>query len=486
MNKLRIVGLVLLAALIALFAARNFIASSPEQPPPPPRAVFDGSQPLRIETQGEQAPWMTRELRNLLARSKLNLVSIATHPTGAQSFTLRIDVQPAKSLAGLALVAPDGVVERSELLQLPQDSQLAAMRRLAERLPSFLGAANGSDWSKLLGTEDASAYATFLNAGDAWFAEDATGFTAPSSPTHDRVSTLERLERVTRRFRDFARARALLALGYLSVGGEDADSLTRLAETSAQRALTADPELADAHAALGIVYARKMDWATAQEHLQAALALDANNVAALEALGCLLLDVGRVDAALAHAHRAATLQPGNRGAHQCAAYARIAMRTEGTGEELTADTARIQAAVLLLENDRFRADALLREHKAVSDELIRAVIDASTDRSKVPDALKIITRSADDETIDAHTEVLFGAALRRPDFVFNRMLRQVKAGEAVPLRLLWLPQTDFLRKHRRFREIVNATKLAAYWQKHGLPDVCSKEPTVYGCTLKRR
>jgi tetratricopeptide (TPR) repeat protein len=486
MNKLGIVGVVLLAALVALFAMRNFIASPPEPSPPPPRAIFDATQPLRIEVHGEEAFWMTRELRNLVARSKLNLVSFAAQPAAEQSFTLRIEVRPAQSLAGLTLVAPDGIVDRSELLQLPQDSQLATMRRLAERLPGFLGLEDDrSEWPKRLGTEDAAAYATFLDASDALFAEVATGFTAPSRPSHRRAATLERLERVTRRHRDFARARALLALGYLSLGGEDADSLTRLAETAAQRALTADPELADAHAALGIVYARKLKWAAAQEHLETALALDAGNVAALEALGCLLLDAGRVDVALPHAQRAASLQPGNRGAQQCATYAHIATRTESTGDEPTADSARIQAAVLLLESDRPHAETLLREHKAVSDELIRAVIDASRDRGRVPDALRVITRSADEEIIDVHTETLFGTALRRPDFVFNRMLRQLKAGESAPLRLLWLPQTEFLRKHPRFREIVNAAALTTYWQKHGLPSVCSSEPAIYGCALKR-
>jgi len=491
MNKLRIVGLVLLAVLVTSLALRNFIVSSPPPPPPStlPRVVFDPSKPLRLEIQGEQAPWLARELRILLARGKFNLVPLAS-PQGALAelpFTLRIDVESTNARANLELIASDGVVERSELLQLPQDSQLATMRRFAERLPRFLGATRTqTNWVGLLGTEDAAAYEAFLHAGDALFAEHANGFTAPPNPSSDQASNLERLERLARRHRDFARARALLALGYLSVGGEDADSLTKLAETAAQRALTSDAELADAHAALGIVHARRMEWTAAQEHLEAALALDISNVAALEALGCLLLDVGRVSAALERATRAATLQPANRGARQCATYAQRTMHVEDTAHSPTIDTARIQAAIRLLENDRAGAETLLQEHKAVSDELIRAVIEASGDQRKVPNALRIITRSADEETIDAHTEVLLGTALRRPDFVLNRLLRQARSGEAVPLRLLWLPQTDFLRKNRRYREIVSATALTTYWQKYGLPDVCRAEPKLYGCALKAR
>jgi hypothetical protein len=129
---------------------------------------------------------------------------------------------------------------------------------------------------------------------------------------------------------------------------------------------------------------------------------------------------------------------------------------------------------------------LLKTSEAASKELTQAIVDASAKKSRVPEALQIITRSADDDEIDAETELLFGAALRRPDFVFNRMLRLAKQNQAVPLRLLWLPQTEFLRKHRRFKEVVSATSLTTYWQDHGVPDVCATEPKVNGCAVKAR
>jgi hypothetical protein len=111
-------------------------------------------------------------------------------------------------------------------------------------------------------------------------------------------------------------------------------------------------------------------------------------------------------------------------------------------------------------------------------------LDASTTRDHVPQALQVITRSAEDESIDAESAMLFGTALRRPDFVFNRMLRLAKQNEAVPLRLLWLPQTDFLRKHTRFKEVVSVASLTTYWQDHGVADVCAAEPKVHGCAVK--
>jgi Tfp pilus assembly protein PilF len=301
------------------------------------------------------------------------------------------------------------------------------------------------------------------------------------------VLNLERIETLARRQRNFARARSLLSIAYLSVGGQDQASLTKLAETAAERALTADSQLADAHAALGIVRLRRMDWTAAREHFDAALAVDANSLPALEGLACLFMDVGHTKAALPIATRIAALQPGNRGARQCATYASIASNRQAAAQtNESIDVARIRASVLLLAGDRAAAEALLKTGDPKSTELIDAVLHASTTSEGVPNALQAITRSADDELIDAETEMLFGTALRRPDFVFNRMLRLTKQNEAVPLRLLWLPQTEFLRKHRRFKEVVSAASLTTYWQDHGAPDICAAEPKVQGCAVKAK
>jgi Tfp pilus assembly protein PilF len=497
MNRFRILGLVLLAALVGWFAIRTIL---PERAPPPPpapapaREAFIPTKPLRVEVltvrDGQAEPdaphWLRRELRHLLARGKMKLAPL--DPAAAiAAFALRVTWENDGERARMELVAPDGVVDKSETLDLPSESNLARMQSLANRLPQFLSAPSGSaDWSAALGTDDAAAYDAFLRAADELFAPQATGFTLPPVNAVEPAARLERLESLNKRQRTFARARALLALGYLSVGGEDEDSLTKLAEVAAERALSIDSQLADAQAALGIVRMRRMEWNAAQEHLDAALAIDASSIAALEGIGCLLMDVGRSSAALPLIARAQALQPGNRGARQCATLAAIATGTnDDVAPDEPADTARIHAAIRLLANDRPAAAALLRSSAAVPEELIRVVIDVTDSRSDVAEALRVLTRLADEKAIDAETEILFGAALRRPDFVFNRIQRLAKQNEAVPLRLMWLPQTEFLRKHRRFREVVSAATLTAYWQDHGTPDVCAVEQ-IHGGRATRR
>jgi tetratricopeptide (TPR) repeat protein len=507
MKRLRIVGVIVVAVLAAWLVVRS---CTPEPPTPPPtpvpeREAFHASKPLRVEVVpataeaaalGEQ-PWLLRELRFMLARGRMKVAPLGPSPAEVQAstvlpFTLRVALNVDGTQADLALVAPDGVVERTDELALSKDSQLATMQSLGQRLPSFLGApTTAGDWAAAMGTSDPAAYDAFLRASDELLGPTAAGFSAPPPASQDDALTLERVETLSRRHRNFPRARALLALGYLSVGGEDQASLTKLAETAAERALAADARLADAQAALGIVRLRRMEWAAAQEHFEAALELDASSLPALEGLGCLLMDVGRARAALPIATRVASLQPGNSGARQCATYAQIATQAATQAEakikdDEPADTARIHASVLLLAGDRAAAENSLRASRAASDELIESVIDASIDKARIPEALQVITRNADDEAIDPATEMLFGAALRRPDFVFNRMLRLAKQNEAVPLRVLWLPQTDFLRKHRRFKEVVSAASLTTYWQDNGLPDICEAEPKVNGCALKQK
>jgi hypothetical protein len=73
--------------------------------------------------------------------------------------------------------------------------------------------------------------------------------------------------------------------------------------------------------------------------------------------------------------------------------------------------------------------------------------------------------------------------LKQPDFVFNRMSRLQRQGERLPLRVLWMPQTGFLRQHSRFEQIVGAAGLTAFWQEQGRPDICAEEAALYGCKL---
>lgn len=494
MNTWRIAGLIVLALLAGsllmwwLFPPK---APPPEPPPPPAREVFHTSKPLRLEVvpadggadSSASIAWLAHELRQMLNRAKLQLTPVTSN---ASTFTLRVAVAGDAKHATLALIAPDKVVERQEELPLTADSRLATLTDFAKALPPFLGALeSSSSWATLIGTDDARAYEQYVTSMMDVLGPAGTGFTRPP-PVANRSRAVERLEAVARAHPRFARARAALAVAYLSLGGQDDASLADLAQTSAERALTLD-EVAEAHAALGLVHLRKSEWIAAQEQFDRALALDDGNVPALEGAGCLLIDAGHFDAARAIVSQAVALQPANVGARECLAYAELQGVTAALPAPAKDDpTAGVHALAAMLAQDHDTARRLLEGYLGERDfrEWGDPLLHAARDRGHIPVALQAITRAANEGRIDPTMEILSGAALRQVEFVFNRMARLQRHREPLPLRLLWLPQTDFLRRHSRFEQIVSAAGLPAFWQEHGAPDACAREPNIYGCKLR--
>jgi hypothetical protein len=201
--------------------------------------------------------------------------------------------------------------------------------------------------------------------------------------------------------------------------------------------------------------------------------------------------MGHARTALPIAQRAVALQPGSVGANECLIYAQLA--TGATGQRNTENTqgeplaiAQVRALDSLLAGEVAPAQQVLLSATDAKNGAIwiDPLLQAAGNRRRTSQALQAITRAASEHFIKPGTELVCGAALRQSDFVFNRMLRLHKQDEAVPLRILWLPRTDFLRRHPRFAEIIGAEGLLPFWAEHGLPDICASEPAVYGCKMK--
>lgn len=504
-------GLLILAIVILVAAAGGAgwlawrtppEASAPPEPRPPARESFHVSKPLDVvverlapdDTAPVPIPWLTREIRHLLTFGKMRLLPASAARDDA--FTLRIAIvgEESAAQASIALLAPDGHLERQVELSLDLTTRLDAVRTLADELPAFLNAVRATGWASALGTEDSAAYETFVSAAVDLLGPSGRGFTLPPAVAGQRTRTLERLEVLTRQHSGFARGWGLLALAYLSLTGDDHDALTQMAEAAAKHALSLDPELPDARSAAGLVALRRGQWAHAQDQLSAALSADANAVAALEGLACLWADAGRSTAALSMAQRAVALQPRNAGARECLTYAQLALRPQDrralatSEDDQPPEVARVTALTAILSGDVVTAQHALNRTvpRGGSRAWVDAMVRAANSRRYTAAALQAITHAASEGHIDASLEVLCGAALRQADFVFNRMLRLHKQGQDVPLRMLWLEETEFLRRHPRFEEIVNAAELTTFWQDHGVPDACTLDPTLYGCHLKRR
>lgn len=492
MNRWRIAGLVLLAIFASWFALRSCAPAPPPAPsePAPPREHFHAAKALSVRVSyadaaaaSDDLDWLQRELRYLLIHGQMRVA-----PVDASAYALQIELtQALPSQATLKLVAPGGTVERTQSIEL-QQQPLAVLRELATVLPEFLGAAPArNDWLSLLGTEDADAYQDYLRSSNEVLGRQGQGFVRPrlaeGSPTIDRLETL------TQRHPRFARAWGLLSIAYLSLGGKDESSLTQLADAAAERALALDATLTDAQAAEGLVHLRRSEWSAALEQFEKTLTVDANAAAALEGLACLLVDVGHDAAALPIARRAVAVQPGNAGARECLIYAELAGGLDPTAAATTSlpmAAKQVIAMNAMLKGEHALARSVLSAQGSTQPAWIASWLNAATDERKTSQALQAVTAAASEQAIDPVTEVVCGAGLRQADFVFNRLSRLHKQNQPLPLRVLWLPQTRYLREHQRFEEIVTTAALSPFWQDHGAPDACSTEPDTYGCSIKNK
>ena len=112
---------------------------------------------------------------------------------------------------------------------------------------------------------------------------------------------------------DYAMAHAGLAEAYTRQAFLRASSGTEAlgkARAAVTRALELDPDLAEAHTALGLIrFYFEWDWAGAEAAFRRALQLDPGGVAAHDEYGVFLTAMGRLDEGMAQSHEAARLDP---------------------------------------------------------------------------------------------------------------------------------------------------------------------------------
>lgn len=429
--------------------------------------------------------WLVGELRYLLIRGQVALARPQgpyDPEDGSTVFTLRVTApEDPEGTLQLALITPRGQPEREAKIPPRSGSRLGRLQALAGALPPFLPRGDtGVEFAAFLGTEVEAAYESLAQAR---MAAVGSGELLQSQIT-TRDTPVDLLETLVRQQPDFARAWSELALLYLSIDGKDAASLTAIAERSAKRALALDPRLADANAVVGIAQQRRGEWLPADANLALALSLDPASPVALEAFSCLLIDVGRVRYATLIGEQAVAVAPLSEQAAECLAYARLA-----AGDLPAADTPselarRPKALVALLAGRTAEARQLLAPPDEPPQRFASwfAAIERAIDRPEQrPEALRVITRAASDGVLDPATEIVYGAALRQPDFVFNRLLRLEGQNEEAPARILWVRDAPFLREHPRFAGITQSLGLDAYWKEREKPDLCGEQPQFAIC-----
>jgi len=151
-------------------------------------------------------------------------------------------------------------------------------------------------------TADPEAYRLYLKGRD---------FLRGSQQEMDR--SIELLQQAVAKAPEYALAHAGLAQDYTRQAFLRASARTEVLEkarASVNRALELDPDLAEAHTALGLVrFYFEWDWAGAESEFRRALALNPGSSTVHEEYGNFLTAMGRADEGLARSQEAARLDP---------------------------------------------------------------------------------------------------------------------------------------------------------------------------------
>lgn len=264
-------------------------------------------------------------------------------------------------------------------------------------------------------------------------------------------------------------AEALVLLGYYTATpfGEVLPEARRAAE----RAVSIDPGLGEAHASLAFVAQNERSWDEAQREITKAIELAPGYATAYLRYGAELSRLGRYDEAIAVLERARQLDPASlpiraAPANVYAAAGDLARAETIWREALDLDSeympSRRNLAELYEAQDRL--DEALAEHEALSrlapercaPEFLSRMRSAYAAegppgywRAKV-EWLEIHGRTAGD-TLDLATALL---RLGREDESLDRLQRLVEKKSPMADQIAWLPQFEPLRSNPRFEALV--------------------------------
>jgi TolB-like protein len=328
-------------------------------------------------------------------------------------------------------------------------------------------------------TENTESYQDFLRA-QALFRARRNG------------ETVSLLKGVLARDPNYAPGWALLAKSYGSPGGyaplQDAvstnrpdearkflQSQLRAMEQAARKAISLDPNNAEAYAALGTYESLQGNWAASEDYTRKALALDPNNSDTLYSYGYNLAATGKVKEAMRVQNQIMALEPfvpvyRGRGADLLWALGKndAALALEKTADQ--GSTTNIRLAKIYASKGQYAqaADLLLaakttslfeRQSLDTAAHLMRSAPAKAT----APDSLPLVRGDL------SFVYLFIGAEGRSLDFVEQEIAIGYFGGI---FRDPWAPASAALRKTERFKAFVRKARLVEYWRARGWPEYC--------------
>ena len=268
-------------------------------------------------------------------------------------------------------------------------------------------------------------------------------------------------------------ADAYRRLGTIFVGAPPSETRPKVI-SAARKALELDPELADAHIQLAIIYMRQWKWAEAEIEYRRSLDLNPNDAAAHLGYSEWLLCQGRMEEALAWARRGRELDPLGDASRTIAWTLYNAHRLDAAIREFRNvlavkpddGFALWQLGWALIENHQIEeAIPVLKKAASVTDRspgVISALICAYAHAGRRPDALRLLSELKKRQQTGYITPAAFVHAylgLGDNDEVFAWLERAYEEQSTFLVYIKVFPVFDPLRADPRFQDLVRRVGL---------------------------
>lgn len=336
----------------------------------------------------------------------------------------------------------------------------------------------GDGGPRSVGTENVEAYEHYLQGRHLWRQRG-------EGPLRASIKQFEEAIRIDP---GFARAHSALAAStavLVSYTGPDvpAEPFLNGAQTHAQRALSLDASLAEAHAVLASVLEERWQWQAADAEFRRAVALDPSDGTTQQWYSEFLGRMGRFRDAEAPILRALALDPLSPVINLSAALAVAAARMDGTAAAELARkagslgmTLRSRAGLVLIH--LASGDAKAARAQADDGSVEAAVIDAVIDPALKDAAMaRLASAPAGSRRVglSLQSQTMSYIYLGDIDAAFEAARRSIADKSMFPADFLApdaSPNFARFRADPRFQSLVRDAGLLEYWRAAGWPDLC--------------
>jgi TolB-like protein len=323
-------------------------------------------------------------------------------------------------------------------------------------------------------TTSIDAYHCYLRARHLW---QRRGETAIRSAIEEYRKAIALDPRYARAYASLAAAHAVLP----EYTGESREVSFALARPLALKALELDATLGEAHGVLSYMHFWRWEWEQAEQRLQQALALDAQDPQLHQWYCNLLNDLARHDDAIVEAGKAYELDPVSPIVNWVLAICHAVRGEDAPALHHAAIARELGAVPLPLGYVELFAQLRKRAYDAARAGWERAltalgrdttwvepVITAIEDRARIDDASRALEQAASAGKIAPNTLLLFYVLLGLADEAFAIAESKLADHSLTHLWLL-LPEAAPLRADPRFLALARQMGLVEYWTRNGWP-----------------